>query len=562
MRIMPTPPPMPTTTPPAVAPVSASASSPSLVAGQLLQAVVVGHRGDQFYDLATARGQLLAQSPQPLLTGQRLTLQVTETPRDAPAALRVLPTLQGAVLDGLRQTLPKQQDWQPLLQRLQLLLTAQTLPTATLSAAPPTASAVSGALSAPPSATKLPVSGQPASPTFPQPAQTLQSAQAIPNTSAAAGRPVGIPVGLQTYQQALPTTQPTAQPAAQPSLQQTAGVGRDVSNVVSRPWIAERLSAPVTSTSITSLASSTTTTPASPPSVSSALTDARLGALIERLPLKLPAPLLQSIQQFLSRLPSHEQLSTPEGVAHAWQQSGLFHEAQLRAGQPPPDLKTQLLQLWQTLNLASQLTPPELQNQRLWLRPHDPGKTRTSPPPGSVLPERVGVQQASGVSLGQFIDQLGADADGALSRMESHQLMHLLPREGQSQQPTWHMEWPVRHGPEYDVVKLQVRDEGSSAEAREGRQHWSLALGFDFEQTGPVVARVQIDLRQTVATEVAVQFHVPQNDTRARVETLIAHWQDHLASLIGAEVHVSIQAQLPDPKDLGTRWQDTLKTEA
>lgn len=122
MRILPTPPPTSLQTPAHLRPELIGSVNALTAPGQVLSAVVKQALGDQHYALQLAKGELVAHSIRPLQVGERLQLQVQRSDAGQVPEVRRLDPPTQPMLEQLRQVLPRQQDAEPLLLRLQQLL--------------------------------------------------------------------------------------------------------------------------------------------------------------------------------------------------------------------------------------------------------------------------------------------------------------------------------------------------------------------------------------------------------------------------------------------------------
>lgn len=254
----------------------------------------------------------------------------------------------------------------------------------------------------------------------------------------------------------------------------------------------------------------------------------RLAALLQALQPALASapssPLHAAARQLLASLPNAEKLTTPAAIMQMLQSSGLLHEA-MPAGPATPDLKAALLQLL----------------------PHAPAELpvshqRTAAAAGHVQPLRH--DDSSGL-LQKLEPQsllllLAAEAEPVLSRLETHQLMHLQQRDGQHQQ--WLFELPMRHGQNIDVWQLHIdQDERGQAEgdATPGSS-WTLTLSVDFPETGALMIRLGL-----TGSRLHAHFHAESAATHERIKSWLPELQEVLMQRGVPEPTLTCQRGLP-----------------
>ncbi|MDP1539665.1 MAG: hypothetical protein Q8K94_04750 [Moraxellaceae bacterium] len=292
-----------------------------------------------------------------------------------------------------------------------------------------------------------------------------------------------------------------------------------------------------------------------------------LQPLLQRLSLilapnnahQLPTDLVKVSEQFLRQMPNVQQISQAAGLQQAVQLSGIFHEAALLAGQPINDLKTQLLQLWSILNTQSQQLNPQQLSQGIWIRPElsqqlkaQSNQTAQSPLPGSLLPQRMSISSHQSSTIGQLLQLLMQDAEGVISRLESHQLMHLQQRD--PQQTQWFIDLPVRHEQHTDLLRMHVQRD--SREGQEDEAIWSFSVSFDFEQTGPMLAKI------TLAESLSIQFYAERAATVGLINEFAEHLQTTLTELTHQHISIHIRQGMPHPDSLPKTLNDVLSETA
>jgi hypothetical protein len=290
-----------------------------------------------------------------------------------------------------------------------------------------------------------------------------------------------------------------------------------------------------------------------------------LQPLLQRLSLasspsalhQLPADLIKVSEQFLRQMPNMAQISQGAGLQQAVKLSGIFHEAALLAGQPVHDLKTQLLQLWSILNNQRQQLNPQQLSHGIWIRPEQAQQNKTqtpaqSPLPGSLLAPRMSLPASQNASVGQFIQLLMQDTEGVIARLESHQLMHLQQRE--PQQTQWFIDLPVRHEQHTDVLRMHVQRD--QRESQEEDAIWSFSVSFDFEQTGPMLAKL------TLAENLSIQFYAQRAATVDLIHAFAEQLETTLAELTHQAINIRIRQGMPHPDSLPKTLNDVFSETA
>lgn len=223
----------------------------------------------------------------------------------------------------------------------------------------------------------------------------------------------------------------------------------------------------------------------------------------------LPDGLKGSIDKLLASLPTGEQLSNGKSLMKALENSGLFLESKLLAGQTAglgTDTKANLLRLVsQLLPLLPGATPLA-------------AATASATAMTQALPafarnvlgnigQSSGRQQAMSFPLpSRLLQSMDEEADleallklaaAAISRLQTHQLSSLsqsqVGPEGQLL-TTWQMEVPMRN--HHELVPLQVKIQHEEP-APSGRQDpkevlWRIDLAFDLAPLGPLQVQAQL----------------------------------------------------------------------
>jgi len=208
-----------------------------------------------------------------------------------------------------------------------------------------------------------------------------------------------------------------------------------------------------------------------------------------------PSAVREQAQALLQRLPSPESPAFRSQLQRAIVDSGLFTEPRLLRGVAEPgDMKLLLTRLMERI---VQLLP-ENRLQPLPLEPKLLAMAPKSPP--EPLPD-------SGIKL---LIGLLKHLDGAVARMQTHQLAS-LPRE-EGTQPVWQFELPVRNGERFDLFHIRIGRE-SGAGAVETETAWSLTLHMELEELGPM--RVHLRL-QGESLSTLIWSQRPDTDRRVR----------------------------------------------
>ncbi|MCH5509281.1 flagellar hook-length control protein FliK [Pseudomonas syringae] len=293
----------------------------------------------------------------------------------------------------------------------------------------------------------------------------------------------------------------------------------------------------------------------------------------------ISAPLQASINQLLADLPDVEQMTTPKGVAQAFNASGAFLEARLLAGLNPaqmPDMKANLMRL------IAQILPGLPDNMSYGAAAASNTLARTMPnairnalgtlglvaartqPSIFPLPSRT----VGGGEKEDDLEILLKLAAAAVSRLQSHQLGGLEQTRSNAdgtQVTTWQLEVPMRNA--HDIVPLQVkvqREDKPDLEAAEDRDGieikdtreklWKVDLAFDLEPLGPLQVHAQL-LRGTLSS----QLWAERPDSAALIEHELGYLRERLIAcgLEVGELACSHGAPPSGPRTaLEQRWID------
>jgi hypothetical protein len=207
-----------------------------------------------------------------------------------------------------------------------------------------------------------------------------------------------------------------------------------------------------------------------------------LAALVTK-PTGLPEPIVRAAMQVLAqRIAVPEGKVSAEAVARAVASSGVFLEAGIAAGSPPPaDMKAALL------NLRAVVT-------RLFgEQPSAPATANRAPPPVHGLPPRaVPVEAPPLPDTPRDIARLvHHEADAAVSRVKLAQLASLpdtpMPRAGG---PEVRLELPFLIGHELVMAQIQIARDGGRRDAADRKRGWTMRFAMNFSTTGEVGAEV------------------------------------------------------------------------
>ncbi|MHA6494513.1 flagellar hook-length control protein FliK [Pseudomonas borbori] len=230
----------------------------------------------------------------------------------------------------------------------------------------------------------------------------------------------------------------------------------------------------------------------------------------------LPDSLRTSIDKLFGAMPDATQLSTAKGLGTALENSGLFLESKLLAGQAsalPADMKANLLRLITQLlphlpgsaplNAANagaamaQALPAFARNLLGSLgQPNARQQALTFPLPSRLL---------QGMDGEADLEMLLKMAAAAVSRLQTHQLSSLAQSQvgpDGNLVTTWQMEIPMRN--QQELVPLQVKiqhEEPQKSPAKEQKETlWKVELAFDLEPLGPLQVQAQL-LRGSLSSQ-------------------------------------------------------------
>ena len=187
-------------------------------------------------------------------------------------------------------------------------------------------------------------------------------------------------------------------------------------------------------------------------------------------------------------------LARAEGLRGALRDSGIFLEARLLAGAGEAALAGDLKgALWRLLAALK-----------------DAGAKASHRGDGELTP-----------TTGSDSDSLHAEVEGALARLQLHQLAALPRAQAPAQ---WIFTLPVGGNAPAYVLELQIRGEDERGAAPDAPRAWSVLLHLDLPRLGAVQARIDLQGEQVAATLwaeceatiAAVRRHLPHLEAELR----------------------------------------------
>ncbi len=211
--------------------------------------------------------------------------------------------------------------------------------------------------------------------------------------------------------------------------------------------------------------------------------------------------LARQVGQLINHALSGYKPLTGAVIRQVLSQSGLFLEPRLLNGQPMPgDLKANLLRLLETLQ--PMLTPIPMAESV-------PGRASDTGTALQLLAARL-------------FAELHHQADGALARIQLHQLAS-LPQEENSLRQHWQFELPIAYPDGHDEFLIQFEKE--TRPSGQAEERWSVTLNFNIAPTGPVCAKLSL-----VGDEISSHFTAELADGASRIEKLLPTLNAALAS--------------------------------
>lgn len=224
---------------------------------------------------------------------------------------------------------------------------------------------------------------------------------------------------------------------------------------------------------------------------------------------QLPQDVLQAAQRLWQALPQATELTDPQHLRRALQNSGLFLENTLtRSGTGNPaavDIKSLLLTLLQTLK--AQGAKPAAAN---------PDHLIHAPIPDARVTlqalRRVPATLAALDEADQQLDELARQSEGALARVTCHQLA-----SAETGASTLLMELPLRHEHQSSTLRLRIeREPRGKGEDEDG---WSVEAAMDLGVDGALHARVHLRGKR-VGVQLRAESPALQSRLAASIEAL------------------------------------------
>ena len=177
----------------------------------------------------------------------------------------------------------------------------------------------------------------------------------------------------------------------------------------------------------------------------------------------MPPPVAASIDELLRLSTRPERLATPEGVARAVRDSGLFLEAKLAGKEDPGPAAT--------------------------ARDLKAGVLRTLAQANSAL---AGVEQAAmNAADAESLSELKRELESTLGRLNLNQV---ASQGGEGQPRSWQLEVPVQYGGAFHTLGIHIERDGSGGERRDAGEEeapWRVKL----DVAPPSLGAIELDLR-------------------------------------------------------------------
>jgi hypothetical protein len=253
----------------------------------------------------------------------------------------------------------------------------------------------------------------------------------------------------------------------------------------------------------------------------------------------LPRPVRQAVEQLWQAIPNAADLETGEGLAAAVRRSGAFLESNLAAVNVNDarevlarDVKALLVELKQALQRGgatvhtggAQTTSVPNNATALGTATHAPSSHTPDPLPmarGNLQP-----LPSAAATLAQLdtptarINELAAQTDGALSRLNSVQLVNA---ENAGNVPLWLIELPIKQGDHTDTLRFRFEQHARQQQGSE--QSWTVEAALPLRDSGALHARISL-----VGNRIAVQLRADSaelvNELSARTPELTAMLSD------------------------------------
>ncbi len=227
------------------------------------------------------------------------------------------------------------------------------------------------------------------------------------------------------------------------------------------------------------------------------------------LPANLKSTLLKSILATLR--PVSQLLSTPGNNIP----SGT---TQLSSANTNPSVKTAT---------ATAVTDAELTSTTTTKLPGTVNNTAPAPPQRGVA---VSAQPLAAADLpmianiGVQIDHLRKQLEGALSRIQLHQLAS-LPTSAEAANRTWIFELPIRYQDTTQLMHVSIDADESGSNGTELQHTWTANLAFDLPELGAVHARISLRGEQ-----LSTIFWAPSKTTAAHFQAALPTLSERLTA--------------------------------
>lgn len=229
---------------------------------------------------------------------------------------------------------------------------------------------------------------------------------------------------------------------------------------------------------------------------------------------------LEEVLRLLNEHSLGEKKLGPELLRGLFLGSGLFLEAGLAHSRTPRanDLKSLLLRMVTILQSANQQGAVHQLLQRFAAR--------------SQAAQQQGTQESL---QSQALHQLRKATEGALAKLELQQLQSLPPKGDESRQ-SWHFALTLNEEARFQEVEARIERE-KSRKHQQDEDRWNVELHFDFEASGPVDARIQLQHKC-----IQVNFWASRRQTLERIKTLLPRLE---SALTKAGLEVGLLAAWP-----------------
>jgi len=245
----------------------------------------------------------------------------------------------------------------------------------------------------------------------------------------------------------------------------------------------------------------------------------------------LPRPIRVAVEQLWQAIPDTTELETGDGLANAIRRSGTFLEANLaNVGVADArevlsrDMKALLIELKQALQRGGAAAHTAGGRSPSTVAPNAGLAPQNAPAPDPLPIARGNLQPLPPVAatITQFdtptarINELAAQTDGALSRLNSVQLVNA---ENAGTTPLWLVELPIKHEDRTDTLRFRFEQH---ARQQQGNEHsWTVEAALPLRESGALHARVSL-----VGARIAVQLRADSpelvNELSSRIPELTA----------------------------------------